>query len=332
VPALFGVAGPEGKRRSRDARKAPGRAIRSGHAQQVARMSALRASVSERAVHASRSSPELVSASQIWPGCTVPRPTLRATNPAARRCSDSGRGGLGGARLERRGQPQLEPPHESTTLFSERLRKLADDTDVRISDGSNRVRKLTPLRLQKLLKEQSPELPVSQTQIYRYYHGEAPPRLDVVFELARLFNVSPRMFADRTGAERMYSTKPKRSAAADEVTADEPGSPGASDLLVRRGQPQLEPPHTSTTYFARQLQKLAADSSVRLLDGSDRVRKLSPLQLQKFLKEQAPDLPVSQTQIYRYYHGEAPPRLDVVFELADLFGVAPTAFLPEWHD
>jgi transcriptional regulator with XRE-family HTH domain len=245
---------------------------------------------------------------------------------------DNPPGGLN-ARLERRGQPQLEPPHESTTLFSERLRKLAEDTDVRLRDGSNRIRKLTPLRLQKLLKQQSPELPVSQTQIYRYYHGEAPPRLDVVFELARLFDVSPRLFADRAGAERLYSTKPKRSATADvDAASSESGATGPADLLVRRGQPQLEPPHASTTYFARELQKLAADSSVRLLDGSDRVRKLSPLQLQKFLKEQAPDLPVSQTQIYRYYHGEASPRLDVVFELADLFGVSPTVFLPEWHD
>ena len=40
----------------------------------------------------------------------------------------------------------------------------------------------------------------------------------------------------------------------------------------------------------------------------------------RMLKEQAPDLPVSQTQIYRYFHGEAPPRLDVVYELARLFG------------
>jgi transcriptional regulator with XRE-family HTH domain len=236
------------------------------------------------------------------------------------------------ARLERRGQPQLEPPHESTVLFSARLRELADDTDVRLRDGSNRVRKLTPLRLQKLLKQQSPELPVSQTQIYRYYHGEAPPRLDVVFELARLFNVSPRLFADRTGAHPKYSTKPKKSAAAVANEAATGAAEAPADLLVRRSQPHLEPPHPSTTYFARQLQKLAADSSVRLLDGTDRVRKLSPLQLQKFLKEQAPELPVSQTQIYRYYHGQAPPRLDVVFELSDLFVVPPEIFLPEWHD
>lgn len=280
----------------------------------------------------SRSAQSVFNDDAELPTTDVDDTELPATSP-----DEPPAGGLAGVRLERRAQLQLEPPHESTMLFSERLRKLADDTDVRLSDGTNRVRKLTPLRLQKLLKEQSPELPVSQTQIYRYYHGEASPRLDVVFELARLFNVSPRLFADRTGAERMYIIKPKRSAAADEMTADEAasesGSPGPSGLLVRRGgQPQLEPPHPSTTYFARQLQQLAAESSVRLLDGSDRVRKLSPLQLQKFLKEQAPDLPVSQTQIYRYYHGEAAPRLDVVFELADLFGVAPTVFLPEWHD
>lgn len=244
---------------------------------------------------------------------------------------DNPPGGLH-VRLERRAQPQLEPPHEATTLFGERLRRLAEDTDVRMHEGSNRVRKLTPLRLQKLLKEQAPDLPVSQTQIYRYYHGEAPPRLDVVFELARLFDVSPRLFADRTGAERLYSTKPKMSAADIDTGTSEAGDVRPADILVRRGQPPLEPPHPSTTYFARQLQQLAADSSVRLLDGSDRVRKLTPLQLQKFLKEQAPDLPVSQTQIYRYYHGEASPRLDVVFELADLFGVSPTVFLPEWHD
>lgn len=122
------------------------------------------------------------------------------------------------------------------------------------------------------------------------------------------------------------------SAADIDTGTSEAGDVRPADILVRRGQPPLEPPHPSTTYFARQLQQLAADSSVRLLDGSDRVRKLTPLQLQKFLKEQAPDLPVSQTQIYRYYHGEASPRLDVVFELADLFGVSPTVFLPEWHD
>lgn len=92
---------------------------------------------------------------------------------------------------------------------------------------------------------------------------------------------------------------------------------------------QLEPPHAATTYFAQRLQELAATTNVRTLDASARVRRLTPLRLQKLLKEQAPDLPVSQTQMYRYYHGEAAPRLDVVWELARLFGVSPRDFLPE---
>ncbi|MGV0743853.1 helix-turn-helix domain-containing protein [Mycolicibacterium sp. XJ870] len=90
----------------------------------------------------------------------------------------------------------------------------------------------------------------------------------------------------------------------------------------------FEPPHPATLYFAQRLQELSQNLNVRNLDGSGRVRKLTPLRLQKLLKEQAPDLPVSQTQIYRYYHGESPPRLDVVYELAALLGVSPREFLP----
>lgn len=92
--------------------------------------------------------------------------------------------------------------------------------------------------------------------------------------------------------------------------------------------PSQAPQHPATQYFAQRLQELSDGMSVRKLDGSGRVRKLTPLRLQKLLKEQAPDLPVSQTQIYRYYHGEASPRLDVVFELAALLGVSPREFLP----
>ncbi|KAA1248218.1 helix-turn-helix transcriptional regulator [Mycobacterium simiae] len=90
----------------------------------------------------------------------------------------------------------------------------------------------------------------------------------------------------------------------------------------------IEPPHVATEYFSKRFQELAASMNVRMLD-TDRVRKLTPLRIQRMLKEQAPDLPVSQTQIYRYFHGEAPPRLDVVYELAKLFGVPPTYFVPE---
>ncbi|MGJ6127353.1 helix-turn-helix transcriptional regulator [Mycolicibacterium sp. Y3] len=205
----------------------------------------------------------------------------------------------------------IDPPHVATEFFSKKFQELAGSMKVRMLD-TDRVRKLTPLRIQRMLKEQAPDLPVSQTQIYRYFHGEAPPRLDVVYELARLFGVTPTYFVE--GAD-------------DDV----PSFSGADLELARSGQRDkaaIDPPHVATEYFAARFQALAASMNVRMLD-TDKVRKLTPLRIQRMLKEQAPDLPVSQTQIYRYFHGEAPPRLDVVHELARLFGVPPAYFVPD---
>lgn len=213
-----------------------------------------------------------------------------------------------------RGQPartkaDIDPPHVATEFFAEQFQDLASTTQFRMPD-TDRTRKLTPLRIQRLLKKQAPDLPVSQTQIYRYFHGEAPPRLDVVYELARLFSVAPSYF----------------------VEGSDEGTPTfAAVELARSGQQgkaAIDPPHVATEFFAKRFQALAASMNVRMLD-TDRVQKLTPLRIQRLLKEQAPDLPVSQTQIYRYFYGEAPPRLDVVYELARLFGVPPTYFLPE---
>ena len=87
-------------------------------------------------------------------------------------------------------------------------------------------------------------------------------------------------------------------------------------------------PHVATTYFAERLRQLMAGMSVRDLE-SGRVSKLIPLRLQRILKAQAPDLPLSQTQVYRYVNGEATPDVAVVYELAILFGVPPTHFIPD---
>lgn len=57
-----------------------------------ARMSALSAVVIWRAVQASRSSADRVSASQMWPGWTLSRPTHSAMTPAASFWVCSGRG------------------------------------------------------------------------------------------------------------------------------------------------------------------------------------------------------------------------------------------------
>ena len=45
-----------------------------------------------------------------------------------------------------------------------------------------------------MLEDQAPELAISSRQMYRYYNGTATPRIDVVYEIARLFGVSPRVF------------------------------------------------------------------------------------------------------------------------------------------
>jgi transcriptional regulator with XRE-family HTH domain len=213
-----------------------------------------------------------------------------------------------------RGEPAqakepLDPPHVATEFFAQQFQDLASTTQVRMLD-TDRMRKLTPLRIQRLLKKQAPDLPVSQTQIYRYFHGEAPPRLDVVYELARLFGVSPTYFVEGSDEETptFAAVKPTRTA--------------------QPGKTAIDPPHVATEFFAQRFQALAGSMNVRMLD-TNRVRKLTPLRIQRLLKEQAPDLPVSQTQIYRYFHGEAPPRLDVVYELARLFGVPPTYFVPD---
>lgn len=85
----------------------------------------------------------------------------------------------------------LVVPHPATIFFSKKFRELAARS-VRLDDGAHH--RLTPVTVYQLLREQSPELPVSQRQVYRYYNGTATPRIDVVFELARIFDVSPRQF------------------------------------------------------------------------------------------------------------------------------------------
>ncbi|WP_131806825.1 helix-turn-helix domain-containing protein [Mycobacteroides abscessus] len=91
-------------------------------------------------------------------------------------------------------------PHPAVKYFSERLQELAEKHRARLRD-SDKVRKLTPSRLQQLLCEIAPDVPVSQTQMYRYYNGKLAPRIDLVYELAYLFDVSPRYFFPESAEE-----------------------------------------------------------------------------------------------------------------------------------
>jgi hypothetical protein len=88
------------------------------------------------------------------------------------------------------------------------------------------------------------------------------------------------------------------------------------------------PPHPATLYFAARLRDLMNGLDVRNLE-TGRKRKLSVLGLHRLLKDHAPELAVSQTQMSRYVHGEARPSVNLVYELASLFGVAPAYFLPD---
>ncbi|MFV8141923.1 hypothetical protein ACNQR7_30535 [Mycolicibacterium senegalense] len=130
-------------------------------------------------------------------------------------------------------------------------------------------------------------------------------------------------------AEKAYELADDDNDSAANVVDDDAdaGDEDAAVELVRDAL--LEAPDPGAQYFSRKLQELASTMSVRMLDGSGKTRKLTPLRLQKLLKQEFPQLPVSQTQIYRYYHGQAVPRVDVVIAVANLFGVSPREFLPE---
>lgn len=95
----------------------------------------------------------------------------------------------------RRGVP--DAVHPATAYFSERLRALAEAIQLREVD-TEEVRKLNPPVIHAMLEEQAPDLAISARQMYRYYNGTATPRIDVVYEIARLFGVSPHVFLPPT--------------------------------------------------------------------------------------------------------------------------------------
>lgn len=101
--------------------------------------------------------------------------------------------------------------------------------------------------------------------------------------------------------------------------------------LMAVDQPATAPPtttHVARTFFAARLRELMAGMAVRDLE-TGRERKLTPLRLQQILKQQAPKLALSQSQVYRYYNAEAAPDVEVVYEIAVLFGVPPSHFVPD---
>ena len=114
------------------------------------------------------------------------------------------------------------------------------------------------------------------------------------------------------------------------VREEDAGTLGALVPAQKNGTsgPAKPVPHPATLYFAARLGDLMDGLAVHNLE-TGRTRKLSVLGLHRLLNDHAPELAVSQTQMSRYVHGEARPSVNLVYELASLFGVAPTYFLPD---
>lgn len=61
-----------------------------------------------------------------------------------------------------------------------------------------RTRRMTPRRVHELLAQRLPDQAVSQSQVYRYFSGTATPNTIVIWALAGIFTVSPRVFVPDT--------------------------------------------------------------------------------------------------------------------------------------
>lgn len=99
---------------------------------------------------------------------------------------------IDGERAEPGGDDRLTPRQAAAAIFSARLAELIAESVVSTEDGSTRT--LTLYSLAQHLELAYPDVPVSQSGLYRLVHGEAIPRLDLIIALARVFDVPPEYF------------------------------------------------------------------------------------------------------------------------------------------
>ncbi|WP_405498973.1 helix-turn-helix domain-containing protein [Nocardia sp. NBC_00511] len=84
------------------------------------------------------------------------------------------------------------PREVAAAVFSSRLSDLISESMVSTEDGA--TRSLTLYSLAQHLEMAYPDVPVSQSGLYRLIHGDAIPRLDLIIALARVFDVPPEYF------------------------------------------------------------------------------------------------------------------------------------------
>ncbi|MFF2554684.1 helix-turn-helix domain-containing protein [Nocardia sp. NPDC058058] len=90
------------------------------------------------------------------------------------------------------------PRQAAAAIFSRKLSALISESMVSTEDGA--TRSLTLYSLAQHLELAYPDVPVSQSGLYRLIHGDAIPRLDLIIALARVFDVPPEYFV--TGERR----------------------------------------------------------------------------------------------------------------------------------
>ncbi len=88
------------------------------------------------------------------------------------------------------------PRQAAAAIFSSRLSELISESLVSTEAGA--TRSLTLYSLAQHLELAYPDVPVSQSGLYRLIHGDAIPRLDLIIALARVFDVPPEYFVTET--------------------------------------------------------------------------------------------------------------------------------------
>ncbi|APE36898.1 transcriptional regulator [Nocardia mangyaensis] len=91
------------------------------------------------------------------------------------------------------GGEELSPRQMAAAVFSKRLAELVSESVVS-TEAEGPVRSLTLYSLAQHLELAYPDVPISQSGLYRLIHGEAIPRLDLIVALARVFDVAPEYF------------------------------------------------------------------------------------------------------------------------------------------
>ncbi len=90
------------------------------------------------------------------------------------------------------GGAEFSPRQAAAAIFSRQLQRLIEESLVSTEYGP--IRSLTLYSLAQHLETVYPDVPVSQSGLYRLIHGDAIPRLDLIIALARVFDVPPEYF------------------------------------------------------------------------------------------------------------------------------------------